>query len=96
MGGGRYDDSAAIGGKNTATAGVAGATSCVPNNWLYGQLDTYLSGGMAHASPQAPPPSFDRQRIVNAIAVDGVGSPVRVEEIYCRFKEERHIWERRV
>ena len=60
VGGGRDEDLTAIGGKNAATAGVAGATLCVPNNWLYGQLDTESSGGMVPASPQLPPPSFDR------------------------------------
>ena len=74
MGGGRDEDSTAVGGRNAATAGVAGATSCVPNDWPYGRLDTESSGGMAPASPQAPPPSFDRRRIGNAIAV---GSPGR-------------------
>ena len=51
---------------------------------------------MAPESPQTPPLSFDRRRIGNAIAVDGVGSPLRVEELDCRFKEERRGWERRV
>ena len=60
VGGGRDEDLTAIGGENAATAGVDGATSCVPNDWLYRRLDTDLSGGMAHVSPQAPPPSFDR------------------------------------
>ena len=32
VGGGRDEDSTAVGGRNTATAGVAGATSCVPND----------------------------------------------------------------
>ena len=93
MGGGRDEDSTAIGGKNAATAGVAGATSCVPNDWPYGRLDTESSGRMAPASPQAPPPSFDRRRIGNAIAV---GSPGRVEELDCRFEEEQRGWERKV
>ena len=48
------------------------------------------------ASPQVPPPSFDRRRIGNTIAVDGVGSPGRVEEIDGWFEEERSGWERRV
>ena len=51
---------------------------------------------MAPEYPQAPPPSFDRQRIGNDIAVDGVGSPSCFEEIYFRFEEERRGWERRV
>ena len=51
---------------------------------------------MAPASPQAPPPSFDRQKIGNAIAVDGVGSPSSVKELDRRFEEEWHGWERRV
>ena len=94
--GGRDEDSTAIGGKNAGTAGVAGATLCVPNDWLYIQLDTELSGGIAHASPQAPPPSFDKRRIGNAIDVDGVGRPGRVEELDCQLEEERRGWERRV
>ena len=48
------------------------------------------------ASPQAPPPSFERRRTGNAIAIDGVGSPGRVEELDCRFEEERRGWEKRV
>ena len=87
MGGGRDEDSTAIGWKNMATAGVAGATSFVPNDWLYGWLDTESSGRMAPASPQAPPPSFDRRRIGHAISVEGAGSPGRVEQIDCRFEE---------
>ena len=66
---------------NAATAGVAGATSCVPNNWMYGLLDTDSPGRMAPESTQDPPPSFDRQRIGNAIAIDGVGSPGHVKEL---------------
>ena len=75
VGGGRDEDSTAIGEKNAATAGVAGATSCVPNDWPYGRLETDFSGGMAPEYSQAPPPSFDRWRIGNA--VDGVVSPGR-------------------
>ena len=89
MGGGRDEDSTAVGGRNAATAGVAGATSCVPNDWPYGRLDTESSGGMAPASPQALPLSFDRRKIGNAIAVDGVGNSGRVEELDRRFEEER-------
>ena len=96
VGGGRDEDSTAIGGKNAVTASVAGANSCIPNDWPYGRLDTESSGGMAPASPQPPPPSFDSRRIGNAIAVDGVGSPGRVKELDCRFEEERRGWERRV
>ena len=51
---------------------------------------------MAPASPQAPPPPFDRQRIGNAITVDGVDIPGRVEKLDCRFEEDRRGWERRV
>ena len=61
-----------------------------------GRLDTESSGGMAPTSPQAPPPSFDRRRIGNAIAVDGVDSPGRVYELDCWFEEERRGWEMRV
>ena len=93
VGWGRDEDSTAVGGRNAPTVGFSGATSCVPNDWLYGRLDTELSGGMAPASPQAPSPSFDRRRIGNAIAVD---SPSRVKELDCRFEEERRGWERRV
>ena len=50
---------------------------------------------MATTSPQAPPLSFDRKSIDNAIAVDGVGSHGRVEDLYFRFEEERRGWERR-
>ena len=76
MGGGGYENFTAIGGRNAATAGVAGATLFVPKYCLYGRLDTDLSGGMAHVSPQALPTSFERRRIVYYIPVDGVGSPV--------------------
>ena len=51
---------------------------------------------MAPASRQAPPLPFHRQRIGNAIAVDGVGIPGHVEELDCRFEEKRRGWERRV
>ena len=81
VGGGRYEYSTAVGGRNAATSGVVGVTSFVPNYWPYGRLDTELSGGMAPASSQAQPPSFDRRRIGNSVAVDGVGSPGRVEEL---------------
>ena len=96
MGRGRYEDSTDVGERNAATAGFDGATMCIPNDWPYGRLETDSSVGMAPASPQAPPPSFYRQRISNAISVDGVGSPGRSEEIYRRFEEERRGWERRV
>ena len=92
MGGGRDEDSAAVGGSNAATAGVASATPCVPNDWPYGRLDTESSGGMAPASPQAPPTSFDKQRIGNVISVDGVGNTGRVKKLFCRFEEERRGW----
>ena len=94
VGGGRDEDSTAIVGKNAATAVFAGATSCVPNDWPYGRLDTELSVGMAPAYPPAPPTSFDRQRIDNAMTVDGIGSPGSVEELDYRFGEERCGWER--
>ena len=96
MGGGRDEDSTAVGGRNAATARVAGATVSVPNNRAYGQLDTELSGGMAPSSPQATPPYFDRRRIGKVIAFDGVGSPSGVKELDRQFKEERHGWERSV
>ena len=60
VGRGRDEDSTAVGGSNAATTSVSGATSCVPNDWPYGRLDTALSGRLAPASPQDPPPSFDR------------------------------------
>ena len=47
-------------------------------------------------SPQVPPPYFDRQRIDNSINFDGVDSPGRVEELDCRFEEDRRGWERRM
>ena len=95
-GGGRDEDSAAVGERNTATAGVSGATLFVPNNWLYGRLDTESSGGMTPASHQAFIPSFDRCRIGNAIAVYGIGSPGCIEELNHWFEEDQHGWERRV
>ena len=58
MGGGRDDYLTAVGGRNVDTAGVVGATSCVPNNCPYGRLNIYLSGFMSPASPQAPSTSF--------------------------------------
>ena len=85
LGGGRDEYSTAVGGRNAATAGVAGATLCVPNDFLYGRLDTESPGRMAPAPPQAPSPSFDRQRIGNNISVDGIVSPGCVEELDCRF-----------
>ena len=96
MVGGRDEDSTAVGGRNAATSGIYGATLCVLNYCPYIQLDTELSVGMASESPQAPPPSFDRRRIGNAIANDGVGSPGRVKVLDLRFEEERRGWERRV
>ena len=83
----RGEDSTDIVGNNAANSGVAGATSCVPNDWPYVWLELESSGGMVTESPQAPPLSFYRRRIGNAIAVDGVGRPGRVKEIDCRFEE---------
>ena len=40
VGEGVDEDSTAVGGRNAATSDVAGATSCIPNDWLYVQLDT--------------------------------------------------------
>ena len=40
VGGGRDEYSTSIGVRNAATAGVSGATLCVPNDWPYGQLGT--------------------------------------------------------
>ena len=51
---------------------------------------------MEPSSPQAPPASFDRRRIGNAIAVYGVGSPGRIEELDFRFEVDWRGWERRV
>ena len=51
---------------------------------------------MAPASHQAFIPSFDRCRIGNAIAIYGVVSPGRIEELNHRFEEDQHGWERRV
>ena len=87
VGGGRYEDLTNVGHKNADTAGVSGSTSCVPNNFLYGWLDIDTSGGMTPASPQAPSQFFEIQMIGNTIAVDGVGSPGCVKEIYFRFKD---------
>ena len=86
MGGGRDDYLTVVGRRNADTAGVAGVTSCLSNNFLYGRLDTELLGGMAPSYPQAPSPSFDRRMICNAIDVDGIGSPGCIKEIYFRFK----------
>ena len=96
MGGGIDEYSTAVKVRNAANSGVASATLCVPNDCPYGRFDTESSGGTAPASTQAPPPSFDRQRIGNAIAIDGIGSPGRVEEREYRFKEEQRGLERRV
>ena len=60
VGGGIDEDSTAVGGRNAATADVAGTTFFVPNDCPYGRLDTDSSGGMAPASPQESIPSFDR------------------------------------
>ena len=51
VGGGRNEDSTAIGGRNSATAGAAGSTFCVPNDWPHGWLDTESSGGMVSTYP---------------------------------------------
>ena len=51
---------------------------------------------MAPVSPQVTPPYFDRRRTGNDISFDGIISPGRVEELDCRFEEERRGWERRV
>ena len=40
VGWGRDEDSTAVGGRNAATAGVAGAILFIPNNWPYGRLET--------------------------------------------------------
>ena len=96
MGGGRDEDSTSVGGRNLATAGVAGATLCVPNNRLHVRLDTYSSGGIATESPQAPPPSFGRKMIGNTIFIDSIGSPGRIKELDCRFEGERRGWEGRM
>ena len=69
---------------------------CVHNNWPYDRLDTESSGGMSPAYTQAPPPSFETQRIVNSIAADGVVITGHVEELDRWSKEERRVWERRV
>ena len=69
MSGERYEYSTAVGGRNAANAGVAGVITCVPNDWPHGRLGTELSGMMVPASTQAPPPSFDRRRIDNAILI---------------------------
>ena len=60
MGEGRDEDSTSVGRRNADTAGVSGATLCIPNDWKYSQLDTDSSGGMSPASPQAHPPYSDR------------------------------------
>ena len=86
VGGGRDEDSIAVGGRNADTDGDLIATLCVPNNFLYGRLDTEPSGGMAPAYSLAPQPSLDRRRIGSTIAVKGVGRHVHVEEIDRWFK----------
>ena len=40
MGGGVDKYLTAVGWRNADTVGVVSATSCVPNNFLYGRLDT--------------------------------------------------------
>ena len=45
VGGGRDEDSIVVGGRNTDTAGVYGVTLCVPNDWMYDQLDTDFQEG---------------------------------------------------
>ena len=67
--------------RNAATAGIVGATLCVPNDWLYGRLDIESAGGMVPAYPQSRLLSFDRLMMGNAISFDGVGSPGRIEDI---------------
>ena len=69
VGGRRDDDSTAVRGRNESTAGVAGATLFVSNDFMYGRLDTDSSGGIAPESHQAPIPFFDRWRIGIAIVV---------------------------
>ena len=86
VGGGRDEDLTAVVHKNSDTAGVAGATSYVPNDFLYERLDIESSGGMAPASLQAPLTSLDRRMIGNSITGDGFGSPSRIKELYFRFK----------
>ena len=51
---------------------------------------------MATESHQAPLPSFDILRIVNALAVDGVDSTGRIKDLDCWYKEEWRGWGRRV
>ena len=96
VGGGRDEYSAAVGGRNGSTVSFSRATFSVPNNWMYGWLDTESSGSMAPASNKAIQPSFDRQRIGNAISIGRVVSPGYVEELDCQFREERRGWEKRV
>ena len=60
VGWGGDEDSTAVGGRNAATAGVAGAILFIPNDWPYDRLDTESSGGMAPAFPQSPIPCFGR------------------------------------
>ena len=93
---GKDEDFTSVGGRNADNYGVSCVTPCVPNNWMYGRLDTELLGGMVPTSPQAPPPPFDRQRTGNAIAVDGIVGPRRAKELDCRFEEDRRGWESRV
>ena len=53
VGGGRDEDLTDLGERNTATAGVAGATSCVPNDWSYG-LQIFVRRYGACISSSAP------------------------------------------
>ena len=53
VGGGIDEDPTAVEGRNVDTAGVAGATSCIPNDLLYGRLETESSGEIAPAFLQA-------------------------------------------
>ena len=69
---------------------------CVHKNWPYERLNTESSGGIAPASLQEPPPSFDIQRIGNSVFIDVVGSPSHVKELDYWFGEEWRGWDRRV
>ena len=93
---GRDEDLKAIGERDADTSGVVSATSCVPKTFPCGHLETESSGGMDPSYPQAPPPSFGRQRIGKFISVDGVVQPSCVEEIDFWFEDERRSWGRRV
>ena len=75
MSGGRDEYYKAVGGGGAATTGLAGATSCVPNDWPYGRLDTESSRGIDPAYNQAPPLFFDIQGLATLFLLKALAAP---------------------